>query len=94
MAPWLGRDVNCVSNAPLNDPVAQLRAASVLVETIVHHTASVSYLAGGTKGIQIDPDDPVGSFRTYFEDRRIKLEPAVIQALAPDVESSDQAARN
>ena len=76
------------------DPVAQLRAASVLVETIVHHTASVSYLAGGTKGIQIDPDDPVGSFRTYFEDRRIKLEPAVIRALAPDVESSDQATRN
>jgi hypothetical protein len=77
------------------NPIAQLRAASVLVETIVHHTASVSYREGGTKGIQIDPDDPVGSFRSYFEDRRIKLEPAVMRALAPDIElSNDHATRN
>jgi hypothetical protein len=76
------------------DPIAQLRAASVLVETTVHHTASVSYVAGGAKGIQIDPADPVGSFRTYFEDRRMKLEPSLIRALAPDLGSSDHAARN
>jgi hypothetical protein len=74
-------------------PIAQLRAASVLVDAIVHHTATTSYLAGGAKGIQIDPADPVGSFRTYFEDRRMKLEPALIRALAPDLGSSDHAAR-
>jgi len=71
------------------DRTAQLRAASVLVEAMIHHTAR----AGGTKGVQIDPDDPIGSFRAYFEDRRMKLEPAVIRALAPDLGSSDQAAR-
>lgn len=76
------------------EPIAQLRAASVLVETVVHHTASVSHLAGGAKGIQIDPADPVGSFRTYFEDRRMKLEPALTRALSPNLGSSDQAARN
>ncbi len=65
----------------------------MLVETVVHHTASVSYLAGGAKGIQIDPADPVGSFRLYFEDRRMKLEPPLIRALAPNLEASGQAAR-
>ncbi len=75
------------------DPIAQLRAASVLVETVVHHTASVSYLAGGAKGIQLDPADPVGSFRTYFEDRRMKLEPSLIRALAANLTPSDHAAR-
>jgi len=74
------------------DPIAQLRAASVLVETTVHHTASVSYVAGDAKGIQIDPADPVGSFRTYFEDRRMKLEPSLIRALAPDLGTPDHAA--
>ncbi len=76
------------------DPIAQLRAASVLVETTVHHTASVSYVAGGAKGIHIDPADPIGSFRTYFEDRRMKLEPPLIRALAPDLGTSNHAARD
>jgi len=75
------------------DPIAQLRAASLLVETVVHHTATVSYVMGGVKGIQIDPADPVGSFRTYFEDRRMKLEPVLIRALAPDLQC-DHAARH
>ncbi len=65
--------------------IAQMRAAAVLVETSVHHTATVSYFAGGAKGIQIDPADPVGSFRTYFEERRMKLEPSVVRALTPDL---------
>jgi hypothetical protein len=76
------------------DPIAQLRAASVLVETSVHYAAADSYIKGGKKGIQIDKDDPAGSYRTYFEERRMKLEPSLMRALVPDLGSSDHAARN
>jgi hypothetical protein len=67
------------------NPVAQMRAATVLVETVVHHTASVNYGEGGNKGWEIEPSDPVTSFRTYLDERRMKLEPAVLRALAPEL---------
>jgi hypothetical protein len=67
------------------NPVAQMRAATVLVETVVHHAASVNYGEGGNKGWQIEPTDPVTSFRTYLDERRMKLEPAVLRAIAPDL---------
>ncbi len=72
-----------------SNPIAQMRAASVLVEAVVHHAATVKHQAGGAKGLHIDPDDPIGSFRIYFEESRIKLEPAVIRALAPEVGQFD-----
>jgi hypothetical protein len=72
-----------------SDPIAQMRAASVLVETVVYHTATVRYLAGGARGLHIDPDDPIGSFRTYFDESRMRLELSLFKALAPDVGSSD-----
>jgi hypothetical protein len=72
-----------------SNPIAQIRAASVLVETIVHHAATVKHLAGGAKGLQIDPADPIGSFRTYFEEHRMGLEPSVFRALAPEIERRD-----
>ena len=66
-----------------SNPIAQMRAAFVLVETVVHHTASVNYGEGGNKGWQIEPSDPVTSFRMYLDERRMKLEPSVLKALAP-----------
>jgi len=69
------------------DPIAQVRAAAVLVETTVYHTATTRYRAGGNKGLQIDPDDPIGTLRPYIEESRMKLEPRVLRALAPEIGS-------
>ncbi len=68
-----------------NDLIAQMRAASVLVETTVYHTATTRYRAGGLKGLSIDPDDPITSLRPYLDENRIKLEPKVLYALAPGI---------
>lgn len=67
------------------DSIAQVRAASVLVETIVYHTATTRYRSGGKKGLQIDPDDPIGTLRPYLEESRMRLEPRVFRALAPEL---------
>jgi hypothetical protein len=72
-----------------SNPIAQMRAAFVLVETVVHHTASTNYGEGGNKGWQIEPTDPVTSFRTYLDERRMKLEPSVLKALASKLDYSD-----
>jgi hypothetical protein len=72
-----------------SNPIAQMRAAFVLVETVVHHAASTNYGEGGNKGWQIEPTDPVTSFRTYLDERRMKLEPSVLKALAPKLDYSD-----
>lgn len=65
-----------------SDAIAQLRAATVLVETTVYHAATIKHQAGGAKGLQIDPDDPIGSLRPYVDESRMKLEPRVVRALA------------
>jgi hypothetical protein len=70
------------------DSIAQMRAVAVLVETTVYHTATTRYRAGGKKGLQIDPDDPIGTLRPYLEESRMKLEPRVLKALAPEIGSS------
>jgi hypothetical protein len=70
------------------DAIAQIRAASVLVETAVYFAATIKHLTGGAKGLHIDPDDPIGSFRPYVEESRIKLEPRVFRALAPSLAKS------
>jgi hypothetical protein len=67
------------------DSIAQVRAASVLVETAVYHTATTRLRVGGKKGLHIDPDDPVGTLRPYLEESRMKLEPRVYKALAPEM---------
>lgn len=72
-----------------SNSIAQMRAASVLVDTVVHHAATVKLNLGGQKGLHIDQDDPIGSFRTYFDENRMKLEQAVYRALAPDVARPD-----
>ena len=64
--------------------IAQMRAATVLVETAVYHAATVKHQAGGAKGLHIDPEDPIGSLRPYVEEGRMKLEPRVFRALAPE----------
>jgi len=66
-------------------PAAQLRAAAVLVEAVVYDTAFRNFHSGGKKGIEIDPNDPMTSLRTYLDEKRIELEPAVLKALAPEV---------
>lgn len=63
------------------DPIAQLRAASVVVDAAVFHAATTKHQAGGKKGLHIDPDDPIGSLRPYLDQSRIKLEPKVYKAL-------------
>lgn len=63
------------------DPYAQMRAVSVLVETAVFHTATTKFLAGGKKGLDINPDDPIGSLRPYMDESKMKLEPKLYQAL-------------
>lgn len=67
------------------NPVAQMRAVTVLVETVVHRTAADNYLAGGKNGWQLDPNDPLTNLRTYLDERRMKLEPLVLRALAPNL---------
>lgn len=64
-----------------DDPKAQIRAVSVLVETTVFHTATTKYQAGGRKGLYINPDDPIGSLRPYIDESKMKLEPKIYQAL-------------
>jgi hypothetical protein len=63
------------------DPKAQIRAVSVLVETAVFHTATTKHQAGGRKGLYIDSDDPIGSLRPYLDESKMKLEPKIYQAL-------------
>lgn len=63
------------------DPKAQTRAVSVLVETTVFHTATTRHQAGGKRGLQISPDDPIGSLRPYLDENKMKLEPKIYQAL-------------
>jgi hypothetical protein len=64
------------------DPIAQVRAVSVLVETAVFHTATTKHQVGGRKGLHIDPEDPIGSLRPYLDESKMKLEPKVFRALA------------
>jgi hypothetical protein len=64
-----------------SDSRAQTRAVSVLVETAVYHTATTRHQAGGKKGLQIDPDDPIGSLRPYLDESKMKLEPKIYEAL-------------
>ncbi len=66
-------------------PVAQMRAVTVLVETVVHRTAAENYQAGGKNGWQLDTNDPLTNLRTYLDERRMKLEPLVLKALAPNL---------
>jgi hypothetical protein len=73
-----------------SDPIAQIRAASVLVETAVFHTATTKHQAGGKKGLHIDPDDPVGSLRPYLDESKMKLEPRVFHALASNTSSKEE----
>lgn len=68
-------------------PVAQLRAAQVIVEAVVHDKAYKKWLKGGAMGLHIEADDPITSVRTYIEENRMKLEPPVLQALAPAIDS-------
>jgi hypothetical protein len=70
------------------DLIAQVRAAAVLVETAVYHTATTRWQAGGKKGLHIDSDDPIGTLRPYLDESRIKLEPRLFRALAPEVGNS------
>ena len=74
------------------DPIAQARAASVLVETAVFHTATTKHQAGGKKGLHIDPDDPIGSLRPFLDESKMKLEPKVFRALARDASKEQREA--
>ena len=76
------------------DGYAQLRAATVLVETAVYHAATVTYRAGGKKGWELDDEDPVGSFRQYFEGRRMRLEPQIVRALCAQLNDAIAPAEN
>ncbi|MGA2272769.1 MAG: hypothetical protein ABSH00_04380 [Bryobacteraceae bacterium] len=67
------------------DPIAQMRAASVLVDVVVYRAATIKHSAGGKKGLHIKPEDPIGSLRPYIDESRMKLEPRLIRALAPQV---------
>jgi archaellum component FlaG (FlaF/FlaG flagellin family) len=72
-----------------SNPVAQMRAVTVLVETVVQRTAADNYQAGGKNGWQLDPNDPLTNLRTYLDERRMKLEPLVLKALAPYLGSKE-----
>ncbi len=71
------------------DPIAQMRAAAVVVEVAVYHAATMKHMAGGASGLQIDPADPIGSLRSYVEESRMKLEPQVMRALAPEIANQE-----
>ena len=60
---------------------AQIRAASILVETVIYNAASTKWEKGGKKGLDIRPKDPVGSVRGYLDESRTKLEARVYRAL-------------
>ena len=54
--------------------MAQLRASSILVETVkMHHAAVTKWQEGGKKGLQLQQNDPIGSVRGYVEESRMKL---------------------
>ncbi len=74
-----------------SDPAAQQRAAAVLVETAVFHTATTKHQAGGKKGLHINPDDPIGNLRPYLDESKMKLEPKVYKALVISPLEPDQA---
>lgn len=76
-----GGDEEAFNRSLETDPMAQARAASVLVETTVFHTATTKHHAGGKKGLHIEPEDPIGSLRPYLDESKMKLEPKVFQAL-------------
>lgn len=76
-----GDDESAFNHSLETDPIAQARAASVLVETMVFHTATTKHRDGGKKGLHIEPEDPIGSLRPYLDDSKMKLEPKVYQAL-------------
>jgi len=79
-----GTDEESFNHSLEVNPIAQARAVSVLVETAVYHTATTKFHAGGNKGLQIQPDDPIGSLRPYLDESKMKLEPKVFQALVSD----------
>ena len=72
-------------------PVAQLRAASILVETVIYHAAVSKWQEGGKKGLQLKQNDPIGSVRGYVEESRMKLEPKVVRALVREAEPLEEA---
>ncbi|HDZ21509.1 hypothetical protein LCGC14_0124390 [marine sediment metagenome] len=82
-----GRSQEDFDKALEENPIAQLRTAQIVVEAAVYDAAAVKLRATG--GMLIDMDDPIGSTRTYIEERRMKLEPRVIQALAAAAISKD-----
>lgn len=79
-----GEDEASFNEALENSHVAQIRAAGVLVEAVLYSIAEKKYHDGSTKGLDIDPDDPIGSLRSYLEESRMKLEPEIMRALAPE----------
>jgi len=66
-----------------SNPIAQMRAASVLAEIVVYHTAQVRYREGGKRGLHLDTD-PITSLRTYLDASRKDLERQIIRKLAPE----------
>ena len=69
----------------LGDPLAQMRAATVITESVAYATASAKFVNGGKKGLQVDPDDPIGSVRGFVESSKLKLEVKIVKALAPQI---------
>lgn len=70
-------------------PIAQMRAVTVLVEAVVDGAAATNYGEGGKNGWQLDPEAPMTNLRTYLDERRMKLEPLVLKALAPFIGKED-----
>lgn len=64
--------------------LAQMRAASILVETVIYHAAVSKVQKGGKKGLDIKANDPVGSIRTFVEESRMKLEGKVLRTLVSE----------
>lgn len=71
-------DAQLESNA-----IAQMRAASVLAEVVVYHTAQVKYKKGGKGGLHLD-SDPITSMRKYLDESRKQLERSIVRRLAPE----------
>lgn len=68
-----------------SNPIAQQRAAQVVIEAVVYDIASRKWQKGGAKGLHINTDDPISSLRIYIEESRMQLEPSVLAALAPNM---------
>ena len=66
-----------------SNPVAQMRAATVLAEIVVYHTAQSLYKSGGKKGLHLDTD-PITSLRRYLDGSRRDLERQIVRKLAPE----------